>query len=593
MLLMRSALAAFWEHPYERKLDPLGHAGARRLHAAALRRDRICGRRWRSWRLLASRSTPTGSRRILAFRFPHIGTIDVQGMELELRNALEPWHVLGEEQSGCRHRPLRRQLGRAGAGAGVRLGGGALHPGLQRRRRAAECARTGEGEYVAGVRFKAWNPPSSLHPTIGPHVPLVFDIYDRWSGRSLGGMTYQRVPSRRPVATTRSRSTPMRPRLGGARGSSRSDIRPARWRSRSCTGPASTRGRWICAEHSERPSAGDNSARPAWQVTACHRRLCLRQHGLRCFRDRRIFTAYPRRRGNGMALNVKRDRQLPYRRRSGHAVRPAAPDAGSDAGDGDARIPLGWRLRDRADVRPVYPVGDPAGAVSVADVARRRHDRRHVGDEARWRRRLAVVLSECRARCVCIGCGGTRPRRVVALSRSLSGRATFPVEARILGIVSFWTAWVVSDANGHADGLFPLEHFDQFSKQVVPRWACNDALTQAAYDALLRKVGPSVVMTHSQSGAFGFNAALNAPDVVRAVVTVEPSGAPDPDVTDVARVRAVPHLMVLGDHIEDDPFWQAIVAPGPPLSRRHSGGWRDADISTCRLWVYGATRTSR
>ncbi|MFL5284162.1 MAG: esterase [Rhodopila sp.] len=116
-----------------------------------------------------------------------------------------------------------------------------------------------------------------------------------------------------------------------------------------------------------------------------------------------------------------------------------------------------------------------------------------------------------------------------------------------------------STRTGWPDGLFPLGHFDQLAKQVVPRWACNDALTQAAYDALVRKVGPSVVMTHSQSGAFGFNAALNAPDLVRAVVTVEPSGAPDPDVVDVVRVRAVPHLLILGDHIEDDPFWQVIV----------------------------------
>jgi uncharacterized protein (DUF2126 family) len=46
------------------------------------------------------------------------------------------------------------------------------------------------GEYIAGVRYKAWNPPSSLHPSIGVHVPLIFDIIDTWMGRSIGGCQY-------------------------------------------------------------------------------------------------------------------------------------------------------------------------------------------------------------------------------------------------------------------------------------------------------------------------------------------------------------------------------------------------------------------
>jgi pimeloyl-ACP methyl ester carboxylesterase len=110
---------------------------------------------------------------------------------------------------------------------------------------------------------------------------------------------------------------------------------------------------------------------------------------------------------------------------------------------------------------------------------------------------------------------------------------------------------------------FPVDNFDQFAKQIVPRWSCNNAATQAAYDALVQRIGPCVIVTHSQGGAFGFTAALHAPDLVRAVISVEPSGVP-PDV-DVAPLRQVPHLVVLGDYIDQSPLWRSLV----PNVQRH------------------------
>ena len=111
----------------------------------------------------------------------------------------------------------------------------------------------------------------------------------------------------------------------------------------------------------------------------------------------------------------------------------------------------------------------------------------------------------------------------------------------------------------YSDTLFPVDCLDQFQKQVVPRWGSNDGITQAAYDALVQKVGPSVIMTHSQGGSFGFRAALHAPETVRAVIAIEPSGAPDPGSADLARLRTVPHLVVLGDYIDRNAYWQGIV----------------------------------
>ena len=112
-------------------------------------------------------------------------------MHCRLRQALEPWHVLGEEGSDWRDGALRRLV----ASNGCR----SLATGLTRRSLSSSPATAGRcrcnrpggnGEYVAGVRYRAWQPPSALHPTIPVHSPLTFDIVDTWMGRSLGGCQY-------------------------------------------------------------------------------------------------------------------------------------------------------------------------------------------------------------------------------------------------------------------------------------------------------------------------------------------------------------------------------------------------------------------
>ena len=123
------------------------------------------------------------------FRFPLVGQVQSKGIELTLRNALEPWHVMGEEGApGGTVRYVDSSLERIE----VKV------TGLNESRycitvngRALPLQPTGvQGEYVAGVRFKAWDLPSALHPTIDAHAPLTFDIVDTWMQHSLGGCQY-------------------------------------------------------------------------------------------------------------------------------------------------------------------------------------------------------------------------------------------------------------------------------------------------------------------------------------------------------------------------------------------------------------------
>jgi pimeloyl-ACP methyl ester carboxylesterase len=118
----------------------------------------------------------------------------------------------------------------------------------------------------------------------------------------------------------------------------------------------------------------------------------------------------------------------------------------------------------------------------------------------------------------------------------------------------------------HPGQKFPLAAFDQFNKQGVPRWATNDAATQRAYDALVQKVCPCVIVVHSQGGNFAFNAALTAPDKIKGIVAVEPSGAPNPANVDATRLRGVPHLFIWGDYLDKQELWQRIT---PALTRWH------------------------
>src|SRR5262249_30586467 len=123
------------------------------------------------------------------FRFPLYGRVFHSGIEVELRQAIEPWHVLGEEPGGG---GTVRYVDSSVERLQVRVPGLTLdrYPVLCNGRALPLRPTDTPGEFVAGVRYRAWQPANCLHPTIGVDTPLVFDVYDRWNGRSVGGCTY-------------------------------------------------------------------------------------------------------------------------------------------------------------------------------------------------------------------------------------------------------------------------------------------------------------------------------------------------------------------------------------------------------------------
>ncbi len=187
-LLMRALVAMFWDKPYR---------GAPIRWGTALQdRFMLPHFLWADFAEVVAELEASGLPIALEwflphfeFRFPRIGTVEAAGVELELRQALEPWHVLGEEGTpGGTARYVDDSLERLQVRVRGQTGGRCV---VTCNRRALPLKSTGTfGEEVAAVRFRAWLPASCLHPTIQPHVPLTFDIMDTWTGRSLGGCRY-------------------------------------------------------------------------------------------------------------------------------------------------------------------------------------------------------------------------------------------------------------------------------------------------------------------------------------------------------------------------------------------------------------------
>jgi len=188
ILLLRALVARFWKTPCMTKLIAWGT----QLHdrwmlphfVASDLADVVRELRDDGYHFDASWFAPFGE-----FRFPRYGTVSFDGITIELRQAIEPWHVLGEEMAaGATARYVDSSVERLQ----VKLNGiiGDRHV-VTCNGRCVPLTPTGNpGEFVAGVRFRAWSPPSGLHPTIGVQAPLVFDLVDTWTKRSLGGCTY-------------------------------------------------------------------------------------------------------------------------------------------------------------------------------------------------------------------------------------------------------------------------------------------------------------------------------------------------------------------------------------------------------------------
>lgn len=188
MLLVRTLVAWFWKQPYKHKLVRWGTE----LHDKFMMEHYVK----QDLKDIVDQLNEAGYPFKLdwfdpffEFRFPLYGMIAINDINIELRMAIEPWNVLGEEMTG---QGTSRYVDSSVERVQVKV------TNFVAERYILTCngvkvplSNTGtKGVYVAAVRYKAWQPWSSLHPTIGVDTPLVFDIVDTWNNRSIGGCTY-------------------------------------------------------------------------------------------------------------------------------------------------------------------------------------------------------------------------------------------------------------------------------------------------------------------------------------------------------------------------------------------------------------------
>jgi uncharacterized protein (DUF2126 family) len=187
-LLLRGLIGKFWREPYSNSLVRWGtdiHDRWMLPHFCETDfRDVIADLRQAGYSFDFNWFAPH-----FEFRYPRIGEFVQRDVQVELRTALEPWHVLGEEPGGgATVRYVDSSLERLQVKARGFIGDRFV---ITVNGRPVPLHPTGlNGEAVGGVRYRAWQPPECLQPTIGVHAPLTFDLYDRWNQRSLGGCTY-------------------------------------------------------------------------------------------------------------------------------------------------------------------------------------------------------------------------------------------------------------------------------------------------------------------------------------------------------------------------------------------------------------------